>query len=166
MDPQRVAQELALIVIKSDITEELDHDTFIGGLDYESFSKNDTKKFEIYTSVSHTNRDSYYGGLGGGRTARMVNPNPDFERASKVTPDDILNVFKKQFNEGVFFKGRRLPKSIEAYHLANPEMPLRVGATRRSLDNLGKNAKASKVSSVDIMAVCKEKFDDFYSILP
>ena len=102
-------------------------------------------------------RENYF--LGGGKTAKMVNPNPDFERASKVTPDDILNVFKKQFNEGVFFKGRRLPKSIEAYHLANPEMPLPVGTTRRSLDNLGRIPKASKVSSDDIMAVFKEKFD-------
>ncbi len=102
-------------------------------------------------------RENYF--LGGAKAARMVNPNPDFERASKVTPDDILNVFKKQFNEGVFFKGRRLPKSIEAYHLANPEMPLPVGTTRRSLDNLGRIPKASKVSSDDIMTVFKEKFD-------
>ncbi|WP_299049746.1 TonB-dependent receptor [uncultured Polaribacter sp.] len=52
----------------TDITEELDHDTFIGGLDYEAFSKDDTSKIKVYTSVSNTNRDSYYGGLGGGRT--------------------------------------------------------------------------------------------------
>ena len=52
----------------TDITEELDHDTFIGGVDYEIFSKDQTEKYQLYTSASYTNRDSYYGGLGGGRT--------------------------------------------------------------------------------------------------
>ncbi len=52
----------------TDITEELDHDTFIGGADYELTSKDNTGKFQIYTSASYTNRDSFYGGLGGGRT--------------------------------------------------------------------------------------------------
>ncbi|WP_019037678.1 TonB-dependent receptor [Psychroflexus tropicus] len=52
----------------TDITEELDHDTFIGGLDYEINSKDFTNKFQVYTSASYTNRDSYYGGLGGART--------------------------------------------------------------------------------------------------
>lgn len=52
----------------TDITEELDHDTFIGGLDYEVSSKDNTKKAQVYTSASYTNRDSFYGGLGGART--------------------------------------------------------------------------------------------------
>ncbi|MDP5229750.1 MAG: TonB-dependent receptor [Cellulophaga sp.] len=52
----------------TDITEELDHDTFIGGLDYEIRSEDNTRNVQLYTSASHTNRDSYYGGLGGGRT--------------------------------------------------------------------------------------------------
>ncbi len=52
----------------TDITEELDHDTFIGGADYEINSKDYTNKFQLYTSTSYTNRDSYYGGLGGART--------------------------------------------------------------------------------------------------
>ncbi|MEM9649924.1 MAG: TonB-dependent receptor [Bacteroidota bacterium] len=52
----------------TDITEELDHDTFIGGADYEVNSKDNTQKIQVYTSASHTNRGSYYGGLGGART--------------------------------------------------------------------------------------------------
>lgn len=52
----------------TDITEELDHDTFIGGADYEINSKDNSVKFQLYTSASYTNRDSYYGGLGGSRT--------------------------------------------------------------------------------------------------
>ncbi|MEO0572502.1 MAG: TonB-dependent receptor [Bacteroidota bacterium] len=52
----------------TDITEELDHDTFIGGAEYEVDSKDNTKKIQVYTSASYTDRDSYYGGLGGART--------------------------------------------------------------------------------------------------
>ncbi|WP_411032359.1 TonB-dependent receptor [Spongiimicrobium sp. 3-5] len=52
----------------TDITEELDHDTFLGGADYELTSKDNMGRFQIYTSASYTNRDSFYGGLGGGRT--------------------------------------------------------------------------------------------------
>ena len=52
----------------TDITEELDHNTFIGGADYELDSRDSSRKFQVYTSASYTNRDSYYGGLGGGRT--------------------------------------------------------------------------------------------------
>lgn len=65
---RRGGNKLELAPQFTDITEELNHDTFIGGLDYEIYSKDDSNKFEIYTSVSHTDRDSYYGGLGGGRT--------------------------------------------------------------------------------------------------
>lgn len=100
-------------------------------------------------------RENYF--LGSGKFVRTVNPNPDFERASKVTPDDIMNVFK---NEGIFFKGRRLPKDLEASYLANPEKPLFVGMTRGSLDNVGMSPRASKVSSDDIMNVFKKKFDE------
>lgn len=52
----------------TDITEELDHDTFIGGADYEISSKDNTALLQVYTSASYTDRESYYGGLGGART--------------------------------------------------------------------------------------------------
>jgi len=52
----------------TDITEELDHNTFFGGINYEQWSKDGRNKLEVYASVQSTQRDSYYGGLGGGRT--------------------------------------------------------------------------------------------------
>ena len=52
----------------TDITEELDHDTFIGGGEYELSSRDLSGQTQVYTSASHTRRKSYYGGLGGGRT--------------------------------------------------------------------------------------------------
>jgi outer membrane receptor for ferrienterochelin and colicins len=53
----------------TDITEQLDHNTFFGGINYEQFTRNDRNKFSVYASAQNTQRDSYYGGLGGGRTA-------------------------------------------------------------------------------------------------
>lgn len=53
----------------TDITEELDHNTFFGGVNYEQWSENSRNKFSVYASAQNTQRDSYYGGLGGGRTA-------------------------------------------------------------------------------------------------
>lgn len=65
---RRGGNKLDLAPQFTDITEELDHDTFIGGADYEIYSADNTSQFQVYTSASYTNRDSYYGGLGGERT--------------------------------------------------------------------------------------------------
>ncbi|PRX57144.1 outer membrane receptor for ferrienterochelin and colicins [Flagellimonas meridianipacifica] len=65
---RRGGDRLELAPQFTDITEELDHDTFIGGADYEISSKDGTQQTQVYTSASYTNRDSFYGGLGGGRT--------------------------------------------------------------------------------------------------
>lgn len=65
---RRGGDRLELAPQFTDITEELDHDTFIGGIDYDLNSLDQTKNLSAYASVSRTNRDSYYGGLGGQRT--------------------------------------------------------------------------------------------------
>ena len=52
----------------TDITEELDHNTIITGLNYELFSADRSNKLSAYVSAQTTDRDSFYGGLGGGRT--------------------------------------------------------------------------------------------------
>lgn len=54
----------------TDITEELDHNTFFGGINYEQWSKDSKNRLALYASAQNTQRDSYYGGLGGGRTAQ------------------------------------------------------------------------------------------------
>ena len=53
----------------TDISEELDHNTFIGGLNYELTGRDGRNKLSAYVSAQTTDRDSFYGGLGGGRTA-------------------------------------------------------------------------------------------------
>jgi len=66
---RRGGNKLDLAPQFTDITEELDHNTIFSGLVYETFNDDRTKTLSVYASVQHTNRDSYYGGLGGGRTA-------------------------------------------------------------------------------------------------
>lgn len=66
---RRGGDRLELAPHLTDITEELDHNTIITGLTYDQFSKDRNNKFSAYMSLQTTQRDSYYGGLGGGRTA-------------------------------------------------------------------------------------------------
>lgn len=67
---RRGGDRLELAPHLTDITEELDHNTFIGGVNFEQWSQNDRNKFSVYASVQSTQRRSYYGGLGGARTAQ------------------------------------------------------------------------------------------------
>jgi len=67
---RRGGDRLELAPHFTDITEELNHNTFIGGISYEQQSKDRRNSFSAYLSAQSTQRDSYYGGLGGGRTAQ------------------------------------------------------------------------------------------------
>jgi len=53
---------------QTDVTEQLDHRILGGNLSYEHFSKDYKHKVSLYTSATHVNRQSYYGG--GGRVLR------------------------------------------------------------------------------------------------
>lgn len=53
----------------TDITEQLTHKTWIAGINYDINSKDYTSKYSAYFSAQKTNRESFYGGLAGGRTA-------------------------------------------------------------------------------------------------
>ena len=89
----------------TDITEELDHDTFIGGLEYEISSKDNTSRTQVYTSASYTNRDSYYGGLGGGRMAQdSVLANNAFGNTKDLAWINGLQ-FTKNFENDVLTSG-------------------------------------------------------------
>lgn len=52
----------------TDITEQLDHKTWIAGLSYDFYAKDFKDKYSLYVSTQGTNRESFYGGLAGGRT--------------------------------------------------------------------------------------------------
>jgi outer membrane receptor for ferrienterochelin and colicins len=67
---RRGGDRLDLAPHLTDITEELTHNTIMGGLSYDFNNKKNTDYYSVYSSVQYTDRDSYYGGLGGGRTAQ------------------------------------------------------------------------------------------------
>lgn len=67
---RRGGDRLDLAPHLTDITEQLDHNTFIGGLTYDLSNKDMTNNYSFYVSGQHTDRKSFYGGLGGGRTAQ------------------------------------------------------------------------------------------------
>lgn len=93
----------------TNITEELDHDTFIGGAEYEVYSKDDSEKFQIYTSVSTTNRESYYGGLGGGQTAQdSILANNAFGTTKDLAWVNGIQYTKKLKNRDVLTVGTEL----------------------------------------------------------
>ncbi|WP_299062824.1 TonB-dependent receptor [uncultured Polaribacter sp.] len=102
---RRGGNKLDLAPQFTDITEELDHDTFIGGAEYEINSKDLTNKFQVYTSVSNTLRKSYYGGLGGSTqrqdsiTANNAFGNTDdfawvngIQNTKRLSNNDVLTV--------------------------------------------------------------------------
>ncbi|TRX47274.1 TonB-dependent receptor [Fulvivirga sp. M361] len=65
---RRGGDRLELAPHFTDITEELDHNTTFAGMTYDFWSENQHDKFSVYSSAQVTNRGSFYGGLGGGRT--------------------------------------------------------------------------------------------------
>ncbi|MDW5289464.1 TonB-dependent receptor [Formosa sp. PL04] len=65
---RRGGDQLDLSPQFTDVTEQLDHNTIFAGLDYELFNDARTNSLTAYVSVQNTDRGSYYGGLGGGRT--------------------------------------------------------------------------------------------------
>ncbi|TYA73979.1 TonB-dependent receptor [Seonamhaeicola marinus] len=82
---RRGGNKLDLAPQFTDITEELDHNTIFSGLDYNLFNDERTNNLSVYTSIQHTDRDSYYGGLGGGRTpADSIAANSAFGKTKDV----------------------------------------------------------------------------------
>ncbi|MEM9895744.1 MAG: TonB-dependent receptor [Bacteroidota bacterium] len=53
----------------TDITEELTHNTFFGNLNADLWNRDNQNMLSVYASFQNTARDSFYGGLGGGRTS-------------------------------------------------------------------------------------------------
>lgn len=53
----------------TDITEQLRTSSLIGGLTYDRYSEDWKHKISLYASAQKSNRESFYGGLGGGRTS-------------------------------------------------------------------------------------------------
>lgn len=65
---RRGGDRLQLAPEFTDITEQLEHQIGMGGVSIDHFFNQGRDKLSGYASIQKTIRDSYYGGLGGGRT--------------------------------------------------------------------------------------------------
>lgn len=66
---RRGGNALDLLPEFTDITEQLEHNIFMAGFNLDQYLGNGGNKLSLYGSVQITDRGSYYGGLGGERTA-------------------------------------------------------------------------------------------------
>lgn len=90
----------------TDITEELDHNTIFAGVDYDLFNDDHTNNLTTYASIQHTDRDSYYGGLGGGRTrADSIAANNAFGKTTDLAFVSGLKFTHTFKNEDVLTSG-------------------------------------------------------------
>jgi outer membrane receptor for ferrienterochelin and colicins len=103
---RRGGDRLELAPQFTDITEELDHSTFIGGIDYKLNSLDQTKNLTAYASISRTNRDSYYGGLGGERTPQdSISANNAFGNTKDFAFNSGLKLTKNFKNDNDLIVG-------------------------------------------------------------
>ena len=103
---RRGGDRLELAPQFTDITEELDHSTFIGGIDYDLNSLDQTKNLTAYASISRTNRDSYYGGLGGERTPQdSISANNAFGNTKDFAFNSGLKLTKNFKNDNDLIVG-------------------------------------------------------------
>ncbi len=112
---RRGGDQLDLAPHLTDITEELDHNTLMGGITYEFSNDAKTSNFSVYTSGQHTDRKSFYGGLGGGRTKQ------DSITASNAygNTNDLALLFGGQFIRN--FKNNDILTVGTEYNLNNTE---------------------------------------------
>lgn len=65
---RRGGDQLDLAPHFTQVTEQLQTNSFIGGLTFDQYSKDYKHKVSLYTSAQFTDRESFYGGLGEGTT--------------------------------------------------------------------------------------------------
>lgn len=92
---RRGGDRLEIVPHFTDITEQLDHKTFMGGLTYDHYSRDYSQKFSLYGSAQGTKRASYYGGLAGNRTAQ----DSVFAANAYGDTDDIAMVAGAQYTK-------------------------------------------------------------------
>lgn len=93
------------------VTEQLDHNTVMGGLSYDFSSANQQTDYSIYTSGQYTYRKDYYGGLGG---------DADFWNADTQDQADALAAYGTAPN-------LNLVNGLKAKHIFNENNKLTLG---------------------------------------
>ncbi|QBQ42551.1 TonB-dependent receptor [Sphingobacterium psychroaquaticum] len=105
----------------TDVTEQLQTNSLIGGLTYDQYSKDWKQKLSLYVSAQKTKRDSYYGGLAGSTShqdsvtaANSYGVTDDF--AMVAGAQYTYNFDKDVFTAGVEFNSNRTEDNIPAYN--------------------------------------------------
>lgn len=118
---RRGGDRLELAPHLTDITEALNHNIFLGGLNFDFWSKDKRTSGSVYLSLSNTLRDSYYGGLGGERTAEdsiaALNAYGNTTDFSVVTGSQITHNFsdKQVLVAGAEWQGNETFDEIQGY---------------------------------------------------
>lgn len=117
---RRGGDRLELAPHFTDITEQVETNSIIGGITYDQYSKDWKQKFSLYASAQKTNRDSYYGGLAGERTAQdsLIAANSygktdDF--AMVAGGQYTYNFDRDVFTAGLEYSGNRTKDNIPSY---------------------------------------------------
>lgn len=104
----------------TDITEQIQTNSIIGGITYDHYSKDWKHKLSLYASAQKSKRDSYYGGLGGARThqdsvvaANSYGTTNDFAMVAGAQYN--YNFERDVFTAGVEYNGNRTEDQIPAY---------------------------------------------------
>lgn len=116
---RRGGNELHLSPEFTDITEQLNHEIRMGSIEYERYLGD--QKLSVYTSYQNTNRASYYGGLGGGRTSAdsllAANAYGQTEDQSFVGGIQWINLSNAShtFTTGLEYQRNRTEDAISGY---------------------------------------------------
>lgn len=109
----------------ADIAEQLDHNTVLGGLTFDSHSDDMKNKYSVYISAQHTTRKSYYGGLFGRRTRQdSINAGNAFGNTANlsiVSGGKYIHSFndKNNITAGIEYKFDRVDDETPGYEKVN-----------------------------------------------
>lgn len=117
---RRGGDRLELAPHFTDVTEQLQTNSFIGGLTYDHYSKDWKHKISLYASAQKSVRDSYYGGLGGSRNSQdstiAANAYGITNDFAMVTGGQYTYHFEKDvFTAGVEFTANNTDDDIPGY---------------------------------------------------
>ena len=117
----------------TDITEQLQTNSFIGGLTYDHYSKDWKHKISLYASAQKSTRDSYYGGLGGSTDVQdsviAANSYGITKDLSMVAGGQYTYHFEKDiFTAGLEFTGNNTDDNIPGYGRSIDQKTRGIGA--------------------------------------
>lgn len=117
---RRGGGDLSLAPHFTDITEQLRTNSLIGGITYDRYSADWKHKISLYASAQKSKRESFYGGLGGGRTAAdslmAANSYGDTDDFAFVTGTQYTYNWEKDvFTAGVEYNGNTTEDRIPGY---------------------------------------------------